>query len=308
MSIRRRRLDIPELPGGLEIPYVEVAGAQSGPRLTLLGGVHGCEYAGMKAVRRFVELVDQAELSGSITAVPVVNIPAFRERTAFVVPHDRKNLNRCFPGDPAGTYTDVLAHRVFDTFVRGADYLVDLHAGDLPESLQPMAIYDESPVGDRAREMAFAYATGHVVRLSPQESNIAGSSSAAAAAAGVPAIIAEVGGNGVLDGASVEGHLRGLRNVCRQLGMLPGAPEIPEGQTEHHGWVWMYTPVGGWWEPQMQLGSAVKEGSLLGTVSDLYGDVLYEVRAPEAGVPLFVTSSPAVAGGGLLLAIARPAR
>src|SRR5579864_7895930 len=188
LSVARRRLEIPDLPGGLEIPYFEITGSRDGPRLCILGGVHGCEYAGMQAVRRFVALVHPVELAGSITAVAVVNIPAFRERTPFVVPRDGKNLNRTFPGDPNGTYTDVLAHNIFENFVRGADYLIDCHAGDVPESLAPFAMYDDSPVGDHARGMAVAYGTGHVVRLAAQTGSVGGSSSAAAAAVGVPAI------------------------------------------------------------------------------------------------------------------------
>ena len=58
--------------------------------------------------------LDPSELRGRITAVPVVNMPTFRERTAFVSPQDGKNLNRCFPGDPDGTFSDVLAHAVFE--------------------------------------------------------------------------------------------------------------------------------------------------------------------------------------------------
>lgn len=113
MAVERSHLQNPDLPGGLDIPYADVVGSGDGPRLTLLGGVHGCEYTGMKAVRTFVDQLDHQELRGSVRAVPVVSVPAFRARTPFVVPHDGKNLNRCFPGDPRGTYTDVLAHSVF---------------------------------------------------------------------------------------------------------------------------------------------------------------------------------------------------
>jgi hypothetical protein len=48
----------------------------------------------------------------------------------------------------------------------------------------------------------------------------------------------------------------------------------------------------------------VTEGQLLGTVSSLDGArLLQEITAPAAGVPLFVTSSPAVAADGLLLGL-----
>lgn len=50
-------------------------------------------------------------------------------------------------------------------------------------------------------------------------------------------------------------------------------------------------------------GDHVREGDLLGPVSDLFGDELERVVAPEDGVPLFVTSSPAIAADGLLLGL-----
>ncbi len=52
------------------------------------------------------------------------------------------------------------------TFIKGSDYLLDLHAGDLPEALEPFALYDESPVEAKSRELALAYGLGHVVRRS----------------------------------------------------------------------------------------------------------------------------------------------
>ena len=53
------------------------------------------------------------------------------------------------------------------------------------------------------------------------------------------------------------------------------------------------------------VGEQVAAGQVLGTVSGLLGGLLHEVRAPEAGVPLFLTTSPAVVADGLLLGLAR---
>jgi predicted deacylase len=62
--------------------------------------------------------------------------------------------------------------------------------------------------------------------------------------------------------------------------------------------------VAGWWEPAVAVGQDVPAGGLIGTVSDLLGDGRHEVHAPENGVPLFITSSPAVEADGLLIGIA----
>jgi predicted deacylase len=70
----------------LEVPVIELTGAGAGPRLTVLAGVHGCEYAPMAALRRWARGLEHRELRGTVLAVPVLNLPAFRARTPFVVP------------------------------------------------------------------------------------------------------------------------------------------------------------------------------------------------------------------------------
>lgn len=298
--------------GVVEIGYVDVRGPADGPHVTVLAGVHGTEYTSIAAVRRLAAALERegTVVAGRVTAVPLVNPSAFWARTPFVVPGDGLNLNRSFPGDPGGSDAQVLAHRLLETFVVGSDALLDLHAGDLPEALEPFALYEESPVEAASRELALAYGLGHVVRQSAAARTVGGSTCAAAADLGIPAIVAESGQNGVLDPVAVDRHTTGLTNVLRHLGVLagepvPGASLAGRAATEHDGWHWLRTPVAGWWEAAVGTGAAVEEGDLLGTVSGLLGGVLHEVRAPEAGVPLFVTSSPAVLADGLLLGLAR---
>jgi len=96
--IERRTVVFPhEQLAGLQHPAWEARGASDGPRLTLIAGVHGCEYSSIAAVTRVMNELDDASLTGSITAVPVVSMESFRQRSPFVVPADGKNLNRCVP-------------------------------------------------------------------------------------------------------------------------------------------------------------------------------------------------------------------
>lgn len=303
-TVRYRTIDM----AGIGVPVIELTGSADGPRLTVLAGVHGCEYAPMAAVRRWTRELAERDVRGSVLAVPVLNVPAFRARSPFVSPGDGKNLNRCFPGDPAGTVSERLAHAAFTELITGSDAVIDVHAGDMVEALEPFALYDAGPSEARALELATAYGLGYVIRQEPgPDRAVGGTTSAAAAGLGIPAIIAEAGGCGLVEQAAVEAHVRGLNRIAAVLGVAAdpaadGGPERPPAQLRR--FLWLRSKDEGWWEPAVRPGEAVTDGQVLGTVSSLDGaDVLQSITAPAAGVPMFVTSSPAVAADGLLLGL-----
>jgi uncharacterized protein len=293
-----------ELLAEVELPCFEAAGESDGPHLCLLGGIHGGEYSSIAAVVRFMNALDTSVLIGRITAVPIVSMPSFRARTAFVMPQDGKNLNRCFPGSPDGTFSEVLARHVFDQLIAPSDVVLDLHGGDMVEALEPFSLYDESAVEQQARALAIAFGLPYLVRSAPSEAPISGTTTSAAAAAGVPAVIAEVGGCGLLEEDAVRMHLDGLANALRHLRMLPGEVAPPRADMRSVGrFVWLRSTEEGWWEPDVRAGDEVRAGASLGSVLNLFGDVIERVPAPEDGVVLFLTTSPAVTAEGLLLGL-----
>src|SRR5260370_10706996 len=303
-EVQRRTLGL----AGYDVPVVELTGPADGPRLTVLAGVHGCEHAPMAAVRRWTRTLARRELRGTVRAVPVLNLPSFRARTPCVVPDDGKNLNRCFPGDPAGTLAQRLAYDAFTQLIVGSDALVDVHAGDMVEALEPFALYDAGASETRASELAVGYGLGYVIRQEAGPDHaVGGTTSTAAAEIGIPAIIAESGQCGLVEPAAVDRHVRGLDRVLALLGMADDpAPDTAPRQapTRLRRFQWLYSVSAGWWEPVVRPGEQVSQGQLLGTVSSLDGaEVLQEVLAPSPGVPMFITSSPAVAADGLLLGL-----
>lgn len=311
-AVSRRTLVL----AGLAVPLIELAGSGDGPVLTVLAGVHGCEYASIAAVRRWALEAGRRELRGRVRVVPVLNITAFAARSPFVVPEDGKNLNRCFPGRPDGTLADRLAYDAFRLLVAGSDAVIDAHCGDLVEALYPFTLYDAGPAEDRARALAVAYGLPYALRQEPgPQRAVAGSTSAAAAAAGIPAIIAEAGGCGLVEEAAVRLHVGGLNGVLRLLGMAddsPGTAGTGDAGTGDSSAepefldrsLWLRGSREGWWEPSVRPGERVAAGQSLGTIGTLDGsDVLETITAPAAGVIMFLTSSPAVASEGLLLGL-----
>ena len=295
---------------GTDVPVIEITGSGDGPQLTVLSGVHGCEYASIAGVRRWAQSLETRDLRGRVRAVPVLNITGFRARAPFIVPEDGKNLNRCWPGDPAGTLADRLAHAAFTEFIEGADAVVDAHCGDMVEALEPFALYEAGAGEDRARALAEAYGLGYVLRQEAgPERPVSGTTSGAAAAIGVPAITAEAGGCGLVEQAAVDLHVRGLNGVLAQLGMTDAPAGAPAGAgaaaPEYLGrFLWLRCADAGWWAPAVRAGERVTEGQVLGQVESVDGGrVQEEIRSPADGVLIFLTSSPAVAADGLLLGL-----
>src|SRR5579875_3818987 len=214
---------------GTDVPVIRVTGTAPGPRLTVLAGIHGCEYAPMAAVREWSRQLAGRDLHGTVVAAPVVNMPAFRARSPFVVPEDGKNLNRCFPGDPAGTLAQRLAHAVFTELIEGSDAVVDAHAGDMVEALEPFCLYDAGPAEASARDLAAAYGLGYVIRQEPgPDRAVGGTTSSAAAEIGIPAIIAEAGGCGLVTREAVAAHLRGRGTSRPRPALRPAAACPPQ--------------------------------------------------------------------------------
>jgi predicted deacylase len=311
-EVIRHTLEVPaggELPGAL-VPYLEYGDRARGPSVALVAGVHGCEYSSMLGLRRFLGRLDEDELQGHLVAVPIANLASFHARQAFTIPHDDKNLNRCFPGDRDGSFSDRLAWALFETVIRPADRYVDMHCGDQVEELASFALYDASQVEDVAVEMAHDYGLDFVIRVERGDSPIAGTSSAAAAEIGIPALTAEAGGRGLVEVAEADRHVAGLRRIFGRLGMLPLPEDIPPAPPREatllHRFLWMRAEQGGWWEPAVAAGEQVAAGQRLGTIGSLIGGEEVEVLAPEAGFPLFITSSPAVPDDGLLLGLGVP--
>lgn len=103
-------------------------------------------------------------------------------------------------------------------------------------------------------------------------------------------------------------HLGGLRRTLRHLGILAHAvdkePLVRPRVRHMTRFVWLRTPVEGWWEPSVEPGREVRAGMRLGAILDPFGEELATIGAPESGVVMFQTASPAVRADGLLLALA----
>jgi predicted deacylase len=292
----------------IAFPLATIEGTKPGPTVTITAGIHGCEYPGIaSAIRLFKELTPET-VAGKIQIVTISSLKAFESRSMFVCPVDGKNLNRVFPGDENGSYTQVLAYHLFNDVILKGDYHLDLHGGDMVEALVPFSIYHKSgnhKIDQKSLEIAKYYGLKNVVSTTwPDSRANSGTTNDNASEHGIPGALVEAGSIGQLDEESVNLHMKGLYNVLRYLGCLEGEPVIPTNQTIYDELVWVYTPKKGIFYTKVNVGDEISKSQCVGTIEDYFGNQIEEIQSPTDGKVLCLTTSPAVKENGLLMEVA----
>ena len=79
-------LDIAESADGRNwrLPLLTVIGANAGPTLLVLAGVHGDEYEGIAAIPQVHRLINPLDLRGRLVMAPICNIPHTKPHSAAV--------------------------------------------------------------------------------------------------------------------------------------------------------------------------------------------------------------------------------
>jgi predicted deacylase len=287
----------------LEIPVAIIHGSRPGARVAVTAGIHGAEYVSIAALREVVLGLDPSAVSGAIVAVLTASPAAFAARTIYINPLDGLNLNRQFPGDRTGSATQRLAHWLTTQVIAGSDAFVDMHCGDMNEALVSFTGIEETgdeSVDARSRQLAEAYGLRYLlIGANP------GMTTSAAGALGIPAVLGEVGGQGLWPHDDVALHAAGFRRVLQAAGLIDAAPTTPAHRTEILRMeAWMRATTTGYWHPAVAVGDRIPAGTALGEIQDAFGDVLERPSAPMDGVVIFLVSSLAMNAGDPLLALA----
>lgn len=286
---------------------ISISGARDGPLLFVNAGVHGGEYPAIETVIRLGKTLDPQKLAGTVILMPVLNLPAFRERTPFVCPIDHVNPNRVFPGDPHGSYSEQMTHALINEFVAHADAYIDLHGGDIPEALVPFCICrgGNTEVDAKSKELALAFGLPYVLSVTKPVQQAKGVSSYAAAAERWTAgVLAEAGGLGQLQEDAVELLVNGVQRVMAHLGMIEKeniqSATTPTVLTRFE---WVYSKHAGIWYSTVAVDAAVEQGQPIGSIGDFFGDTIETIISPVSGRVLFLTINPSVQENGLLMGI-----
>jgi predicted deacylase len=275
--------------------------------MLLVAGVHGSEYVGIEACKRIFLWANPDRLSGTLLTVPCLNLPAFYGLAAHINPIDGVNPGRAFPGRPDGSYTERMVHLVWN-LARRANYVIDLHGGDLEEELvtySQVNLTGATAVDDAAEALALALNMPFFVRRpAPAELPMANSGlHPIAASHGIPAVLAEAGSHGVLDEHEVTMLVGALRNALRHAGMLAEPLDPPREPLVLRRFEGVTAPAEGFWYPAVRKGEIVRRGQRVGEMRGFFDEPLGAVISDEDAAVLGVIATPARRKGDLLLGL-----
>jgi predicted deacylase len=277
--------------GSIDLPVRVVHGKNPGPTLFVSAAIHGDEINGIEIIRRLLRRRALRRLSGTLLAVPVVNVYGFASQSRYLP--DRRDLNRSFPGSPKGSLAARLAHDFTTHIVDRCTHGIDLHTAAIYRSNLPhiRACLDQP----QCRELAFEFGAPVVVDANLRD----GSLRQAVAERDLPMLLYEAGEALRFDEVSIRAGLRGILRVMAAIGMLPESTR-PKSTVEPivaNRSAWLRAPQSGMLRTRVRLGAQIRKGETLGFVRDPAGDNETPVEALVSGVLIGRTETPLVNEG-----------
>ena len=287
------------LSSGIQVPVTVIRGRKPGPTALVLAAIHGDEINGADIVRRLIFDVNHEELSGTLIAIPVVNIPGFLGQTRYLPYH--RDLNRYFPGKRKGNNAERFAFRLFTEIIQKCDFGIDLHTAASGRMNLPHVRGDMTH--PKVRKLARAF--GATVLI--DQPGVRGSLRREATEIGVPIILFEAGETGRFSQRVSLVGLRGVLNVLTEMGMLPEKANFmrPPFQVFVKASDWVIAEKGGILDLAIKPGDLIYQGDMIGAVLNPFGKTVTQIRAPVTGIVIGVTTAPLTIPGTGIVHVAK---
>jgi len=301
-------LKVGETPYGTDIgvPVLIVNGARSGKKLWVQSAIHPVEWTGSMALLRVVNALNPETVKGTLIAVPALNITGFG-LLGRGSPYDPIDMNRIWPGDPEGSFTNQAVSILFRQITTVADYLIDFHCGSHPRTKWVLHFKGDTEAAKESRRFADAF--GWEIVVESKCPKLEGGVYTQTMKRGIPSIIIEAGQGLALSGSGVTGEAvkwayDGIMNELKYLNIVEGTPgkpdkyfhcddfcwgeakPLPEVKTKRGGIVWALK------EP----GQQVSKGEVIAEVYNIWGEVVERIQSPVKGIILTIASRPSTNG------------
>lgn len=264
--------------------------------MCVLAALHGDEINGVEIIRRLLATTALKRLSGTLLAVPVVNVYGFVQQSRYLP--DRRDLNRSFPGSVKGSMASRLAHTLNTEVLAKCTHGIDYHTAAGGRTNLPQIRIDLDRHSD-ALPLARAFAPPIIMDMGTRDGTLR-------EACKFPMLLYEAGEALRFDDVSIRAGLRGTLRVMRHLGMLP---PTKRSTVSHEPFIandseWMRAPQSGIIRSSVPLGAAIQEGQVLGVIADPLGGSQESVVSRRDGVLIGMTKMPLVHEGEALFHVA----
>ncbi len=276
----------------LNIPIEVIRGRREGPTLFISAAIHGDEINGVEIIKRLLQRPILKKLKGTLIAVPVVNVFGFNHKSRYLP--DRRDLNRSFPGNAQGS----LASRIADVFMKEivskCSHGIDLHSAAVHRTNLPQIRACLEDPGTSS--LAASFEVPIVINSALRD----GSLREAARCSNVCTLLFEGGEALRFNEDVIKVGLNGCLAAMRQIGMLP-APQKksmrPRKTFIAKNSAWIRAPHSGSFRAVKALGHEVQAGEVIAIITDPFGNEPYEVKAPEYGIIIGMSTIPLVNQG-----------
>ncbi|MBZ0165548.1 MAG: succinylglutamate desuccinylase/aspartoacylase family protein [Candidatus Omnitrophica bacterium] len=281
----------------ISMPVKVIRGREDGPRLFVCAAIHGDEVIGVEIIKRLINNKALKKLRGTLIAAPIVNVFGFNNLTRYLP--DRRDLNRCFPGSPGGSLAARLANLFLTEIVDNSTHGIDIHTGSRHRTNLPQvrAGLQDPQTAQLAREF-------HVPVILDADV-IQGSLRQVVSERKIPLLVFEGGEALRYDEVVIRSGLSGILAVMNRLEMITlqkrgknVEPIVAKGR------YWVRAVHSGILIIKKRLGSIVKEGDLLGVISDPLGNNNFEIRVDKPGLIIGYSQLPLVNRGDAIFHIA----
>lgn len=279
---------------GYEIPITLISSERDGETGAIFAGIHCCEYNGIETAIQLSNELTPKDITGNLIILHTINISGFYKKIPFNIPEDNKNLNRVFPGKIDGTLSERIAYIISKEIYSKIDFLIDLHCGDLYEKTTPFVYFagvGEKEIVEKSRIMGKMTELKYIVK-----SKAVSGAYNSASIQGIPAILIEMGGEGILDMEIVKKYKECVLKVLNKNVSID-CTQIEIEEVEY-----LEAKNRGYWYPQFEVGNKIKKGEIIGEIRDSLGEIIEIIYSKYEGVILYQTTSLGIDIGDSLIA------
>jgi uncharacterized protein len=282
------------------LPVVIANGSYEGPLVTILGGTHPTEQIPVHSLQILLrEKLDVKKLKGSIIGFPIAN-PFAQQFSEYVSPHDGVNMYNAYPGSKDGTVTQRFANFIWEEAAKKSDLVIDQHenAKDCLYFITMEKARDQKTQNE-AIELARAFGLT-IIKSGKMSENMPAVYAekggiplpVLAMRSGIPSFIAEYEATTDIrfnerDDVGIRVALRGLTNVLKKKGMIPGKiekqTEIRVLKGNYVAWGMNVSKRGGLTRRLVRTGVKLKKGTPITDIYDPFGTVTERILMPVDG-------------------------